>query len=77
MSDDAVTYGFVPRDGVFYVMRTLLACDPGQDRNKRFVYCWPSDVPVLVMNDEMRIWGKEDDVRLSIIVTALNGTNVR
>jgi hypothetical protein len=62
-----------PKDGDFYACKTLLGCLPGQDRNKRFVYCWPSDLPVLVMNDSMGLWTKSDEDRLQAVLLALNG----
>jgi|WetSurMetagenome_2_1015567.scaffolds.fasta_scaffold167775_4 hypothetical protein len=60
----------MPKDGQFYSTNTLLGCNP--DRNKRFVYCWPEDCPVLVMNDFMSIWTERDEARLQIILAALN-----
>jgi hypothetical protein len=64
----------MPKDGTFYfyATQTLLGCGPGSDRNMRHVYCWPSDVPVLVMNEWMNEWTPEHQSRLDIILKALN-----
>lgn len=60
------------KDGIFYATQTLLGCEPGRDRNRRYVYCWPSDAPVLVMNEWMNEWTSEHQRRLNIILKALN-----
>lgn len=65
--------GRLPGDGVYYATKTLLGCAP--DRNRRHVYRWPSDKPVLVMNQDMRPWTKRDALHLNIILTALNAVH--
>jgi hypothetical protein len=60
----------MPKDGQFYSTNTLLGCNP--DRNKRFVYCWPCDRPVLVMNYSMGLWTESDEDRLQAVLSALN-----
>jgi hypothetical protein len=62
----------MPNDGQFYATSTMLGCVPGEDKNRRYVYCWPSDEPVLVMNKHMERWGKRDEERLQVVLLALN-----
>jgi hypothetical protein len=71
-NEEGVEMHGMPKDGQYYSTKTLLGCEPGECRNKRFVYCWPSDKPVLVMNDRMDIWTAVDEGRLQIILDALN-----
>jgi hypothetical protein len=62
----------MPNDGQFYATSTMLGCVPGEDKNRRYVYCWPSDEPVLVMNKHMERWGKRDEEHLQVVLLALN-----
>ena len=62
----------IPKDGEYFAMKTLLGCAPGEDRNRRSVYRWPEAEPVLTMNDRMRHWTDLDELRLEIILEALN-----
>jgi hypothetical protein len=60
----------LPRDGTYYVTATLLGGEP--DRNRRTIYCWPSDTPVCVFNHEMRAWTDQDDLHVRICLNALS-----
>lgn len=71
-NENGVEMAGMPKDGTFYAAQTLLGCGFGNDRNIRHVYCWPSDVPVLVMNERMGEWTPEDQSRLDIVLKALN-----
>jgi hypothetical protein len=62
----------IPKDGEYFAMKTLLGCAPGEDRNRRSVYRWPEAEPIFTMNDRMRHWTDLDELRLEIILEALN-----
>lgn len=59
-----------PKDGQFYATRTLLGGTP--DRNRRTIYCWPSDEPVCVLNPHMEEWTNVHEAWLAIMLDALN-----
>ena len=63
----------LPKAGVYYATSTLLGGKP--DRNRRYVYRWPSEKPVLVMNQDMYPWTARDALHLGIILTALNAVH--
>jgi hypothetical protein len=62
----------IPKDGEYIAMKTLLGCNPGEDRNRRSVYRWPDSEPVLTMNQDMRLWTEKCEEQLEIILAALN-----
>lgn len=62
------------KDGDYYVTRTLLGGAP--DRNRRYVYRWPNDKPVLCMNYEMQPWLKDDESRLLCVLDALRESGI-
>jgi len=61
-----------PEDGEYYTTKTLLDADP--DTNRRLIYCWPEGEPVCVFNSRMRPWTHADEMRLRVVLDALNKT---
>jgi hypothetical protein len=58
------------KEGTYYATRTLLHSIP--DRNTRFVYRWPDDKPIVILNVEMDPWESEDERDLQHLLLKLN-----
>ena len=70
----------LPKDGEYYAAHTLLgSVEIGldgktreRDINRRTIYCWPSDRPVLVLNADFKEWTPENEADLRRRLAEMN-----